>query len=348
MWSVSPEDKGLLYVEFFPLSLEQYVNVSSSPERTAPYYINAPVDIVYDISVDLPEDWNLEKTSYTKESPYYYYNQDIDFFEKKLLISHNYKRKKDFVAAADVNGFVSDHDAIKGDLSYFITYNKNTADSISQSSLSWITIFLSIVFLVLSIYGAVYMYRQFDLPTQSDKLPGDSIGGWLILVTLGMVIGFFVSLVQLFAETIYWDASTLSILWAGEGLQGKPLVVLLIVELAYNIARIVYIILLIFLFFERRTIFPKAIIMLYTITLVFDVFDVLSAYALNEGDFTNEEQYENFKLIVGDIVRACIWIPYFLVSKRVKRTFVNYGPNHNETIASHPESLSEKEVIVNQ
>ncbi|MFC4689543.1 DUF3857 domain-containing protein [Dokdonia genika] len=342
IWAKSPDNEQLIYIETYPLLLESYVNPTTSPERTAPYAINYPLDIEFNITVNLPEPWEFEDYKNTVESSYFKYEQQASHFGNKLLVTHNYSRKKDFVEAGDVRKYISDHSKVQDDLSYFITYDLEAASAMETSGLSYIAIFLLVISLMFFGYGAYRLYYEYDVPAQVKDTQGKNIGGWLILIAIGLVFTPIVILVQILSEDGYFDAYTWSALWNSEGLTGKPMIILIAIEMIINVALIVYSFVVIILFFKRRTIVPRLMIILYAGTLAFLILDSVAANALASDMFTPEENQESLKEIIKAIFRCAVWIPYFIMSERVKETFVKRAPGY----VAPPETVQQSSVQV--
>lgn len=330
MWLKSTDNEKLIYWEAYPLVLENYVYPSKSPERTAPYYINYPVDVKVDISVNLPEEWEFEDYESTVDSDYFFYDQKVSYYGTKLLINHNYKSKKEFVEPEDVRKYIADHKKVSDDLSYFVTYDQEAASDMENSGLSWFAVLVALLTVILSIYGAYRIYNEYDVPAQDKDPEGRSIGGWLILIAIGVVLTPVIILYSLLADPSIYDAYSWATLWETEGLVGKPFVLFMVVELIINYARVVYGVLLIILFFQRRTIVPRLMIILYAGTFLFLVLDSVVALGLAPDLYTDQENQESYKDIFRAFISCAIWIPYFLISTRVKETFVKRGPNYRQ------------------
>jgi hypothetical protein len=158
--------------------------------------------------------------------------------------------------------------------------------------------------------------------TEGEHRKPSGLGGWLILVAIGLIfsplrlVAFFLqTFVPLFQDGA-WGALTTPgseqyhVLWAP----------LLIFEIVANLGFIVAHVVLAFLFFRKSRLFPKTYIALALINLCFIIIDtwfvsfVLPDEPMLDPDTTKE--------IVRSLVSAAIWVPYMMVSKRVKNTFV--------------------------
>lgn len=75
-----------------------------------------------------------------------------------------------------------------------------------------------------------------------------------------------------------------------------------------------------FLFFSKKKIFPRWYIGMLLFTLVFILIDALAIKSVlpNEPVF----DAETVKELGRSLIATLIWVPYMLISKRVKATFV--------------------------
>lgn len=158
-----------------------------------------------------------------------------------------------------------------------------------------------------------------------NKLKG--LGGWLILVGIGVVINpirLLVTLVptykQIF-ETGAWEALTVE----NSEFYNPYFSSLLIGEITYNTIIIVTSTYLIYLFCSKHYLFPKLYIGIVAVSLIFIPLDawVVTKVFPGEPIFNPDATKEFIKTFLSGIV----WIPYMLVSKRVKATFVESTPN---------------------
>ncbi len=138
----------------------------------------------------------------------------------------------------------------------------------------------------------------------------NGIGGWLILLAIGLAIAPFVSLLGIFRDLrLLFDHSH----GALESYRGLALLILF--EAITNTIFFLSLIGLNMLFYLKKRSFPGWMITFLCLQLfiiVFDHFVALRYYAtLNTAQ------------VARSVVGAVIWIPYCLRSLRVKETFIN-------------------------
>jgi Protein of unknown function (DUF2569) len=151
----------------------------------------------------------------------------------------------------------------------------------------------------------------------------EGLGGWLILVLLGLIIWpirNIIELVPLYAP--FMDIAAWKVLFdAASEAYNPPLAFLLIVEILINLMLLVANGVAVIFFFQKRSAFPKLYICILAGSAIFILLDtLLVSYLLPTADAFDQE---TTKEIIRSIVGAFIWISYILVSKRVEATFVH-------------------------
>lgn len=158
--------------------------------------------------------------------------------------------------------------------------------------------------------------------TATPPAAAEPIGGWLIVVAIGIVFSPVRIVSQLFP--VYSDLLS-SGSWAALTTPGAaayhPLwMPILVLELVMNTGLFCAWIYIAVLFFKKRKNLPKLYISLLSFTVAFQIGDAwaLSLVMPNTPIFDPETTRE----VARSLGAACIWIPYMLLSKRVKATFV--------------------------
>lgn len=163
---------------------------------------------------------------------------------------------------------------------------------------------------------------------EQNKLVGaeqnelEGLGGWLILVALGIILSPFRIVAQAFpiySEVLSTDG------WAAITTPGTEdyvpfLASYVYAEGAINVGMVLAWIYIGFLFFTKKKAFPKWFIGMLLFTLAFIILDalwmtfVLPDEPVFDADTTKE--------LLRSLIYTAIWMPYMLVSERVKLTFV--------------------------
>ncbi|MFU8783818.1 DUF2569 domain-containing protein [Aliidiomarina sp.] len=146
--------------------------------------------------------------------------------------------------------------------------------------------------------------------------------GWLILVAIGVIIAPIRLLsVELPMYTEILNDGTWELLTSADSELYHPLwAPVLITEITFSFVLLLASLYLVVLFFSKHYLFPRVFIAITLAMLIFIPFDSwLVSQVLPEESFIDTQTIRDFSRTV---VSAAIWIPYMLVSKRVKATFV--------------------------
>ncbi len=169
-------------------------------------------------------------------------------------------------------------------------------------------------------YGRVY---DNNLPNQYALNGPSGLGGWLVLVAIGRILGPLVllnAIYQIFS--VYFksgmltqlsdpDSNMYSALW-------KPMAFF---ELIGNVVLLGLSVLLIVLFFMKKKQFPIVYIGMMVLNVLIMLIDLIFIYQIQKALALDLNITATSQLIAA-IVTSGVWIPYMLVSKRVKNTFI--------------------------
>ncbi len=161
-----------------------------------------------------------------------------------------------------------------------------------------------------------------EVPAENPD--GQKIGGWLILLAIGIVLTPFrigIALVSIFKNV------TVPGVWAAITTPGSesyhPLWQPVIVsEVSINIILFIVSIVLAVFFFMRKKFVPIFFIIFIIFNAVFVTLDYFISNLIPAVQAQQSNDMETIRTVIQSIVICFIWVPYFIVSKRVKKTFV--------------------------
>lgn len=158
----------------------------------------------------------------------------------------------------------------------------------------------------------------------NEELKG--LSGWLILVGIGVVIGpirLLATTIPVF-QPIFVDGTWEALTTVGSEAYNPLWAPLLIGEIIYNTAMLIALIYMAFLFFTKHYRFPITYILIVVVSLLFIPLDawLIQFIMPDEPMFDPETTKEFLRVLIGGV----IWVPYMLISKRVKATFVEKMP----------------------
>ncbi len=159
----------------------------------------------------------------------------------------------------------------------------------------------------------------------NEELKG--LSGWLIWVGFGIVIAPIRLLLTKvpFFQSIFTDGTWEAFTTVGSEVYNPLWGSLLVCEIIYHLIMVIASIYLIYLFFSKHYRFPLFYILIVVASIIFIPLDawIVSFVLPGEPMFDPKTTKEFIRLLIGGI----IWVPYMLISKRVKATFVGKIPN---------------------
>jgi transglutaminase-like putative cysteine protease len=334
-WKVNKEDADVSTCTVYAQSLDQYLSVSKFAQRTAPYALNYPVDYSHIIQIHLPEEWSVEEERVDMDRKEYTFFHSTKYAENTLLLTTNYTVQAPYIEAAEYERFVQDHQKMAENMSYTLTYDKKI---VSAASRTWPGLLVGLLAVGGGIALVLWLYYRYDPTPAYSTEYGEQIGGWLVLVSIGLMISPFLLVNSMVEQPELMSGE----LWMSLFAMGRPgLAIFILFEQVYNIVQILFLILALVLFFQRRSSTPRIVSIFYGVSCLATILDTVVANVLIESAVVEPE--DNRDLIRG-IIAAAIWIPYFNMSDRVKRTFVFTLRKHDlETPAdtTEPAALSD-------
>lgn len=147
------------------------------------------------------------------------------------------------------------------------------------------------------------------------------IGGWLILIVIGLVVTPIRIGITVYNTYVpIFSGETWSLLTTPGAAAYNPMwKPILLFEIFGNLIFLFSSVALLFLLFGRKRIFPRLMIAFYIANLLFVGLDLVAASSI--PTVASQADASSTMELVRSILVCAVWVPYFLVSERVKQTF---------------------------
>ncbi len=316
-WEMPDSQEQQLFFYVQAHSLSDYVSLPSDENYEGPYDISFPLSVNHHININLPESWDVEPDENVIRHPNFEYSSTIRSKEagQKITLSYSYKALKLYVESDDLTSYRDQMRSLLDDVYYQLSYNSALlgAKALNLKYVIGFTIF----WLLVCVFLTKIIYQWDPDPLSSSIKSHYKIGGWLILPLIGLFITVMTVSSTLITEFFNYDLWKLLSLDYSSSNFGLSLLVM--AELVFNISLLVYSVLLIVLFLQNRSSVPFLMVSFYLGIFLFMALDAFFANALSIGN--TDTFLEKYSDLFRSLVSALIWIPYFLISERVKSVF---------------------------
>jgi transglutaminase-like putative cysteine protease len=298
-----------------PGVLKEYLTVPTAPTREAPFALGRPVKVVERFELSMPQDWPVSGDSLVISGHGVDFSYKMGGSGRYSQVEYRYATSKRRVEAADYNDFKAQQKRIEDNLGREWTWNGAVVNAKREvhphELMHWLVFFAVAIWLCKRIW-------RYDPEVTLITQPGLPIGGWLVLPTFGMVISVPLVIYALFRNDM-------AMLFYTERLpdmsKGGSFLAHFYVYYSQLMAafQIVYFPMIVVLIFKRRTSIPLLMACTY-VGLIADI--VVDAVIYSLLDLKSLYGAYSYGDLSRGVIGACVWLPYFLVSDRVKRTFV--------------------------
>jgi hypothetical protein len=248
--------------------------------------------------------------------------------DRRLVLTDHYRSRADQIEPDQIARYVSSLARVDERLGYSLYLNDRSPISPAGwvERFNWPVAVAAVLTLLLWTSLAVRLYR-YDPPHVAAVVDArlQGIGGWLVLPAIGVVVQpirvfvDFIGLLPSYATDVWANLTT-----AGGAAYHPLWAPLLLFELGANLALIVFTLLLVALFFQKRRSAPYVFIGVLAGAVVVQLVDLWFANALPA--VAAQVNAKDWNELARGVVNTVVWGSYFLVSRRVKSTFVNMRP----------------------
>jgi transglutaminase-like putative cysteine protease len=313
---------------FYANAIEEQLSIAAEDIKT-PVALSYPYHLEYTLAVTLPGGWNVESGHLNIDRDAYHFNKTVTIDTTTLIHYYELNYLKSYIPAEKLPEFRKDMKEITDNqLSFNFSYMPGNAKAAAFKINIW-TMLIALLVVGLSIYFSIKIYCS---NTQSLRLVnhsyGRSIGGWLVLITIGLGLTFFYNVYNLLSSD-YFNSGIWNYYMGTQGFWYRGL---WLFETAGNTFIVCYSAFCVVLMLTKRDILPKIIIGFYLFVIIFFLIDALWGYFF-KGNISEHSSYN----IIRAIIVAAIWVSYFRVSIRVKETFIVPYP-HNNIVYEEDES----------
>ncbi len=325
------EDSATPYkAAFTPLTVVDAVGTTTPTPRNTPYHLNYPSDVTENMEIQMFDKWDLNAFPNFIQTPSFNFTERPSLDGNTLRFQYHFETIAPDVLPDGIAEYNDKLERVRNSLEYHMSYTPGVSPG-SQGAFrpNWMGISVIGCAFVISLILAIVVYCIHYEPDHGRSFyfayaHYEGIGGWLILICINIGFGLLnYGKTAFFQLSVIFDQPHWDLLTQPGGVRYDPnWAPAILFEGVVSVFAIVILILAIVLMIQKRTTFPFVMIAYFVLNLIFAFIDhalVLRVTAMASTPANTVYATQILHVIVG----CATWIPYLLVSKRVKVTFVN-------------------------
>ncbi len=326
LWQLS-DDKSRYLLTLTPGDISAALGSPAAAQRRDPLKQDYPNHVIQEMNIEMFDPWPLETKATTIANNFFRLRNDPTGTGAHIQLNYSYEALKDRIEPKEFASYNEAVNQAKDSLGYTFRYVTPAQQEKARqpTTFNWAVGAAGLCFLGGASLLAFVYFRASRLasplppPTDAGQ-SAQGIGGWLILLAIGQVLrplGYIKTghtLSSSLLDTNSWRLLTDPI----EATYQSWWAPTLLFEFFFNLAGLVFCVLLLFLFFQKRVAWPRC----FAVFLLMNVGGVLlDTFLVRRLGGASPALAVSVGSIVGAVLVAAIWIPYVYLSQRVRATF---------------------------
>ena len=331
-WTPDDYSADSLLAEVEPMSFLGYLPETEGGSRSKPYALSHPVKIQQKIAVEFPDEWDLESENITFDHPAFFYKyRTYQPTSNSFTLTWQYQSRSETVRPEEFEEFRTMLRGTEELQGYYFSFSPDlleinetdlTAEELTGGPPPLSLILGALLAFVTGLLVCIILHF-IPLPRRQVLEHPDlqGLGGWLILIQIGLWLTLPVLLYTSFENLLLVSEGSWKILTDPSSEAYDPYwAPALLFEVSMPVFLFVFHVYLLIIFLQKRYTVPFIMIVRFLLVIAYLGID---AYLLDQIEFIDEaDKAESYGQLARAIVQSCIWIPYFLVSRRVRATFI--------------------------
>jgi len=333
LWKTN--EKGKKYFNFTVRLIGQSLHDPSDITGEEPVSLPYPMTVHYTAVFNLPERWGFSSGPIHIKNDAYEFDFKPEILGNNLTLYYTLTTFKDHIPASALPAYRSDYKLMES-LLYFDLYRdpsdgneedwgsqqapKNMTEVLNRrfgdAKACWPAIWLTFFFALFFSRLFAWLNRR-EEDTVYSHGTGYPLGGWLILLGIGLIAGLGIALYE-FIDAGYYSYSS----WKSYSKAGTSLQFLYLSQMAVQLSFIAGGGASVFWFFKRRDIFPRMFVWYAGILLSGHLLLILLFHLLPVPPALNSYKQGLIVSFIRTCVYSAIWVSYVLRSDQVKSTFL--------------------------
>lgn len=315
--------------------IDSLLRVPDRQVRTGPLALKYPLAVTSVTEVRLHKDWSLDVQPAQVDDPAFKYSFDSRASGPIVTMTERLDMLADHVQPDGVAGYVAHVRSVRNSLGLSLYIHDVAPAASAGGGVNWPIAMLALFMAGAAAWLVRRAWRWDPAPRPAPAGAPRGLRGWLILPMISVVLAPLRIGKDVFTTLPSYSASAWADLTVSGGARYDALwAPYLLAELAANILLVAFSLLLIGLFFRRRSSLPRVFIAFIATSFLLHALDlaIVSMMPVKEGAVTPAD----WVVLVRELFSAAIWSCYFMQSSRVAATFVERRRSRAPAEAASP------------